>query len=288
MIPPDIINGLWPVSRREYHQDHSRIGSSMLKDFRESIPVYAAKYIFGTVPHGDETPEMRLGTAVHTLALEPQHRDRDLAVGPDCERRSNADKARWEAFEAANVGKTILKPEQLRLAQDMAAAIRRHPKAGQILEQTDAIIEQPIQCEDPTTGLPIKVMLDHLSRSGQMVGLISDIKTTSSVDLSPGKWGYIVNEFGYECQAAFYFDAVTLAMPEIAAEGLAFCHIVVSKEPPHEVVCFAVSPNDLHIGRVANRKALDEMAECVKNDKWESRYPGVQDFALPGWRYNKR
>src|SRR5579864_3656628 len=63
MITPDIINGLWPVSRREYHQDHSRIGSSMLKDFRESIPVYAAKYIFGTVPHGDETPEMRLGTA---------------------------------------------------------------------------------------------------------------------------------------------------------------------------------------------------------------------------------
>ena len=142
--------GLWSCTNSEYHACHEAIGHSMIDCFRDSVLDYEARYVSGTTPPDEPTDAMRLGTALHALVLEPENFEDLIAVGPDCDRRSNANKDRWAEFEASHPSHTILKPEQLVQVQQMRDSLRHNPFAAQLLAGAGRR-EQAIRWRDAPT-----------------------------------------------------------------------------------------------------------------------------------------
>ena len=265
--------GLWSCTNSEYHACHEAIGHSMIDCFRDSVLDYEARYVSGTTPPDEPTDAMRLGTALHALVLEPENFEDLIAVGPDCDRRSNANKDRWAEFEAAHPSHTILKPEQLVQVQQMRDSLRHNPFAAQLLAGAGRR-EQAIRWRDAPTELTLKARFDLVLDAR----IIVDVKTTSS--LAGWRWRNTVNDRGYPRQAAHYIEGyrVTWACP---GQGQ-HLHMVFTSEPPYEVAVFTLDADALMLGAQQNRKALDELAACYASGEWVSRHAGkIVSVSLP-------
>ena len=60
------------LSNEEYHNHKESISRSALMDFQKSPYTYWAKHLNPYRPKKVTTPQMDLGTAFHTLILEPE------------------------------------------------------------------------------------------------------------------------------------------------------------------------------------------------------------------------
>ena len=119
-------------------------------------------------PSGDETKAMRIGKALHALALEgiaPLVRPEFSGKG------SVAARAEWDA---AHEGQTILSEDEAAQVHGMAAHIALHPVAGPALRRADGIAEASILWTCEQTGAECKSRLDWL-----LPGIVLDIKTSA-------------------------------------------------------------------------------------------------------------
>ncbi len=116
----------------------------------------------------EPTPAMKLGTLVHHLVLGPRKGARAL-VRYEGQRRG----AKWEAFEAGNVGAEILTASEWDMGEQIASAVLEHPVARERL--AGARTEVPLTWEEDgilfaTSGVDIITA----------AGAIGDLKTCSS------------------------------------------------------------------------------------------------------------
>lgn len=270
---PEIVAGLWDVSREAYHADRTALCNSALADFRKSVPLYYGRHVTGTIPPKESTDAMSLGTLLHTLVLEPENFAASVAVAPEINRRTNAGKEEYAAWCAASACKTVVTREQLDTAQRMAASIRLHQMAGYALS-LEGPVEQAIRWQDPKTGLWIRNLIDKWAPS---IGLVIDLKT--SRDPTPTEFAKSVANLGYHAQAALYSDGAAA----VYGETVDFLFIVVGSEPPHEVACYTLDEAAIEAGRRANRAALDEIARRRESGEWQSRYQQIETISLPFW-----
>ncbi|MCB1902338.1 MAG: PD-(D/E)XK nuclease-like domain-containing protein, partial [Rhodocyclaceae bacterium] len=113
--------------------------SSQLKTLIERTP---AHLVYNMTHRSEPTANMALGTAVHTLVLEPATFDAEFAVMPKVDKRTKIGKEMFAEFEAASAGKTVIAEDMLAKAQAMADSVRSHPVAGLLLE--DVVSESSI------------------------------------------------------------------------------------------------------------------------------------------------
>lgn len=219
-------------------------------------------------PSVEETRAMRIGKALHALALEgiaPLVRPEFSGKG------SVAARAEWDA---AHEGQTIISEDEAAQVHGMAAHIAMHPVAGPALRRADGIAEASILWTCEHTGAECKSRLDWL-----LPGIILDLKTTA--DARPDAFARSVATYRYEAQAAFYLQAAASA--GVPAEHFIF--VVVENAPPYAVALYQLDDAALEQGRRLYLRDLETYQRCAERDDWPAYPTDIQTLSLPRWAY---
>ena len=222
-----------------------------------------------------ETPALRIGKALHSLALEGRAAfDLAFTVAPECDRRTNAGKALWADFTAASEGKTVLTASEAELVEGMAAGILAHPLTPALIE--GGTPELSMLWTDPESGAECKGRAD-LARLAD--GCLLDLKTALSA--APGDFARSVLAYGYHCQAAAYESGCKA----LGAEIRDFLFVVVEKSPPFLAAVYRLPDSFLELGRRQWAAACRTYAECRERDAWPGYAPGITELELPRWAW---
>lgn len=276
------------LSNDDYHGSMGT-SSSTLKKFLEKTPAHVA---YDRRHPKESTANMALGTAVHSLVLEPEKWEADIAVMPSLNLRTNAGRAERDAFFADNKGKTIVTPDQLEQAKAMAKNVLAHPTASALLD--NAVCESSIywwyrsmDVDDETHYKEmVKVRPDAISQSHSVV---MDLKTCDDATYS----GFIrsVQKFGYHVSAAMYLEGINQCKALLQELGhfayTKFLFICVENKAPYLVSIYELSPEYLEIGKFMYRYAMQKLYQARQED-WpgfpeEVRIIEPPTYARSGW-----
>ena len=243
------------MNNRDY-QGLPGISSHWLIEMLNSPAACWRKYLDPQRPAEEATATLRLGTLVHCLALTPKQFEREFAV-MNCERRSKADRARWDWIKAQ--GLTPIKPAELDKARAIAAALQANPEARKLLRhgKKERTIIQPRQ----PGLLPLKARLDiHHEARRQIV----ELKTTWNLAADQAT----MKRYRYLLSAAFYQDLV---------KGQSVVFVFVQTAPPHDVAIMEMSRIQLQDGEMQWRTALEMFDRCWRRNEWPEAEPAALD-----------
>ena len=244
------------------------LSSTVARDLLSASPRHALH----RKQHREETPAMRLGTALHSAVLEPDRRM--IAVAPHVDRRTKDGKARYEEFLLSNAGKITLSAEQGDLLSGMLCGIRRCKSALALMDAAPTR-ELSLFARDPAANVLCKARLDALSQASRFV---LDVKSTSGL-ATRDEFERAIATRGYGFQAAFYMHVASLLGYEVDT----FAFMVVASEPPHECAVFMLQPEviDLYMPQVT--KAMQTYAGCIAKAEWPGYEDKVHAIGVPVW-----
>ena len=272
------------MSNAEYHAlDY--VSKSHLDEVNKSPFHYWDKYINPNRVEIEPTKQMLLGSAMHTMVLEPELFEKEYIVEsanapkrPTAIQR-NAKKpssqtldaiAYWEEFDKKAVGKNLISIDDYERLTIMKQRIFDHPAASTILSLS-GVAEQSYQWKDNQTGEICKSRPDFHTDDGT---LIVDLKTTS--DASELGFQKSVHNFRYHVQAGFYLRSIK--------EAEQFVFIAVESKPPYLVAVYNASPEMIAAGNRVADKNLATLAQCRKSGKWTGYSEEITTLDLP--RFN--
>ena len=234
------------------YQDLPAISSHWLIEILKSPAACWRKYLDPQRPADEPTDAMRFGTLVHCLALTPAVFAREFAV-MNCERRTKADRARWEWIQAQ--GAIPIRPAELDQARAIVAALQADPDARKLLRggQKERTIIRP------RAGglLPLKARLDiHHEATRQIV----ELKTTWNLAAAQAT----MERYRYPLSAAFDQDLV---------KGQSVNFMFVQTTPPHDVQVIPMERHQLQSGREQWQTTLVRFDECWAANQWPEAEP---------------
>ena len=235
--------------------------TSNLKQAEMSVTVAENRELYSY-----DSPAFSLGTAVHSLVLEPEKFHDEMAVMPSLNLRTKAGKEEAAEFQATNSHKMILKTEDFDKASAMAASVLTI--YGPTLAGCQN--ESSVFAEDET-GLLRKCRPDSLCINRK---IILDLKTTKEDWYWFGKKA--IFDFSYDMQAAWYVDTCRLAGLEIDA----FAFIVVSNIKPYYAFGYIATPELIASGREKYQRILNKISNKLQNNQDTLFHPTM----IPGWR----
>jgi len=226
-------------------------------------------YLFAQSQPPEDTATLMAGRAAHTAILEPDRFPLEYAVYGGATRRGSD----WEAFKAANEGRSIIKSAEYMEALSLRDAVRGHKVASRYL--SDGLPERSITWTDEATGIKCKGRVDYLRGDGFV-----DLKTTANLD--ERRFQNTFHDLGYHMQLAFYLrglKALGMLAPVVRL-------VAVEASDPHDVAAFIVDPGVLATGDEKITELLALLVDCQKRKKWPGRYPEESTLFLPGWAYS--
>jgi hypothetical protein len=256
-----------------YHA-HSAISKSHLDQIARSPLHYWARYLDPKRVVPEPTPAMRLGTAVHTLTLEPDTWESRYIVPPQVDRRTKEGKALWAEFEEQAAGRELISADDRAVVSRMAEAVWSHPAAAMLLNLPGEA-ETTHMWTDASTGLGCKCRPDWLTKDGSIV---VDLKTTE--DASPAGFRKSIGQWRYGVQAAWYNSGLE------AATGIRpsqFIFIAVEKKPPYAVAVYAADEEMIQLGMETAMRDLQRIAECRAAERWPGYSDQIEMISLPNW-----
>lgn len=218
-------------------------------------------------PEEDKTSTaMMMGTAAHTLALEPEKWAEAVAILDFGDFKTKAAQAARD--DAAASGMVPLLSHQA----EVVIAMNRMLKAevGDLF--TDGRAERTYRWADPETGVEMKCRPDY-AKPRQII----DYKTSGSA--SPEEFKRRIKDNLHHVQAAIYLDAHEM----LTGETCEWLWVVQATEAPYLVSAFRASAAMLHVGRVMARHAIDTFAACAASGIWPGYTPEPLTLDLPGW-----
>ena len=264
--------GLVECSNDAYHGGPGTSKSALDAIANASPLHFWYKYVNPERVRAEPTPAMVMGSAVHSAVLEPDLFPLEYVQAPTgINKRTNAGKAEFAAFEAANKGKTVLDVEDFATCLAVRDAVHRHPVAAGLL--TGGKAEQSFFAIDPETGELIKCRTDYMA--GDM---IIDLKTTK--DASPSEFAKSVANFRYDVQQAWYNHVLECAFGE-HPETWAF--LAVETSPPYAIGIYYLDPFDVMRAKTSALKDLARIVAHKKSGEWPDYGHSVQQLTLPGW-----
>lgn len=225
----------------------------------------------------EDKTDFVIGRAMHHLALGEPFFAKLFAAPPDeypdaktgemkkWTYLANYCKA-WRAEQEA-LGKGILPVGAIKMISGMADALQREPLVRDH-GIFNGLIERSIFWRDKETNIWLKSRPDNIPvGSSEFI----DLKTTSSVmwrDMQSS-----IYDFGYYQQGAL----VRTAARELGISNPTFTLVFVEKKPPYCVDMVELKEDVLDRGERANRKALDDIAACLKSGNWPGPRGGRAD-----------
>ena len=270
----------------EYHADLTHVGNSMLKLYAKSPVLYHRQYIAQSIERPPPTPAMVLGSAVHTLWLEPELFEDEFIVAPAVDRRTKVGKVEWARFSNSLHAETVIDDATHCKALNMAEAMDRSPIAKPLLDAANASIETPIRWQCKTTGLKLKAKPDIYLPAGMTDwNFCIDVKTT--IDPSVQGFGRQCANFGYHRQGSFYLSGCEYVYSSDAPTR--FIIIAVGSEQPHDVVVHYLNSEWIDLGTDTNLFYKKRLAASMKSGEWfapETRT--INEPKMPYWLKSER
>lgn len=257
----------------------------------------------------EPTPAMILGTATHTLALEPEKIDTILVSG-QCvgvvqsgQNKGAACKnpgvklcgGRWycgvhgRGMSTDDGMQQVISQEDFDTAQAMARAVRADRAARPFIDASKIetsffwVEEVTIPWDGgrKTVEIPCKARMDMYAGEYPVMGnVIADLKTCQCS--SRADFERDISDRRYDIQAAFYLDAAAKSMGGVAHPWFVF--LAVESAPTHCVGVYRAHPEMIEFGRMTYRSLLEVYAYCQASARW----PGYSDHQmlecnLPPW-----
>lgn len=250
-----------------YHaKAKAHLSSHSLADFRRCPLLFRRKEL-GLIPARD-SEAFFVGRAAHTLVLEGRQRfEAEFAIGgPINPRTGQPSGSKTKAFAewAAKVGKPVLADDQAALVEQMAASVREHVFARELL--ADGVAEGVVRCE--YGGHPCQARIDWVNPvEGR--GIV-DLKTCDRID----SFELDISAFGYVHQLAFYRTLVSV----VSGEDLPVHIIAVEKREPFRCGVWQLSERLLGQARRENEQAMAELARCRATGVWPTRFESMRLF----------
>lgn len=243
----------------------------------DSLARTPAHYRYQRAHPSEPSEAMALGSAFHTLTLEPEKFDSEFIVTPDgINRRTKAGKEAWVFFLIEAQGKQILTADQRGRAQAMADSVRRHPLLQALL--ADGNKEQTVLWTDPDTGVPCKCRPDWLC---DRLPIIADLK--SARDASPEVFARDAARYRYHVQEAMYMSGLSVA----GRPKDTWIYIVCESDPPHFVALYQSGAAERQLGYRWFREDLVRYADCRFTDQWPAYPVEVQTLEYPAWAFSR-
>lgn len=229
----------------------------------------------------ESTPALRIGQAVHALALEPHRFDDMFAIKPDVDGRTKEGKATIAAWRVGlKPGQTELTQGEFDAADCVAGAIRTNDyiKRLGVLDPERAQHEVSVFSVVQTDEGPCYVRC-RMDAYVKALGCIFDIKTTE--DATRKAFLRSVERYGYHIQAALYHHVCR-------AEGIkllddAFVMIAAEKGAPNGVQLYALDDQAIEQGHRDFMRAATIWAKCYRTGEWPSYPYPVQYLSLSPW-----
>lgn len=255
----------------EAYHAHKALSRSALWTFKKLPQKYWYEYLSGKYERPKDTDAMTIGTAVHTLVLEPHLFDEQYFRFPKVNRTTKAGKALYaEALEEA-AGRILLNAVEYQQCLDMRDSIMANPMIKTMIQEAEnPLVEHSMFWTDKETGLQLKCRPDLLSGP-----LAIDLKTT--LDASFRGFQGSAFKFGYFMQAAMVrMGCVALGLP---CENFVF--IAVEKSAPHSVGVYVIDPAAWDAAEMQLRTILHDYKKCLDSNVW----PGyqIQSLTMPGY-----
>lgn len=268
--------GVYDLPAEVYHSDPVPGGSLSASGAKRLLPPSCPALFRHWVDAGQEHKRVfDIGHAAHAEALGI---GAELAVIDAENYTTKAARSKRDAAYADGMT-PVLRAEHEQV-QAMAAVLREHPVARELLRPATGEPEQSLFWIDSEAGVWRRAMLDWLPDPGPGRLVVPDYKTTTCAE--PGHIARAVGQYGYHQQAAWYLDgieALGLAPPGQAA----FVFVFQEKTPPHLVTVAQLDPATVQWGRLLNRKALDVYRTCLATGRWPGYGDAVLSVSLPAW-----
>jgi hypothetical protein len=282
-------------TNEQYHALGDYLGSSRLWTCVSDGPV-AYKYVIDNpTPPSDA---QRLGTAIHSLALEPHLNavmiDPEVIAKPRHPNRPKDQKTlesaaykeklaehaeamaeydrKLAAKAATYAGKILLTPEEFEEAHALAKRLAEAEEI-QLLGRLRGVSEVSMYTQCVQTGLKVKCRVDRYYPE-QNMGY--DFKTTSAKNLDEFLRQCV--NLGYVHKVAHYLDVGNAAtggrlqqLPIIALQTVG----------PREVWCVYFKQEDLDFARTENHAAKQLIRKCMETGVWRRPVRGFQQATLP-------
>ena len=262
------------MDNADYHA-HPAVSKSHLDLIARSPLHYWARYVDPARVAPEPTPQMRLGTALHTHVLELSRWDQEIAVAPgDINRRTKEGKEQWAAFEASAAGKTVITADDAETVMAMGRSIMRHPGAAMLLGLAGKA-ETTHMWTDATYGIECKCRPDWLTDDGS---IMVDLKTTR--DASPRGFRQSIASFRYWVQAGWYMHGVQAATGKRPEQ---FIFVCVESTAPYACAVYAADAEMIERGHEQAMRDLGKLAVCRAADSWPSYSDQIETISLPGW-----
>lgn len=213
------------------------------------------------------TDAMRLGIAAHCAVFEPDQMLRRFAIW-DGERRYGRE---WDAFCAANDGRTILRSADYDKCLAIRDAVRGHKLAGRYC--TGGQAELSIRWRDVDSDLECKARLDYVIPGRCVV----DLKTTADIEI--GKFSALSARLRYHTQLSFYTNGYALVTGDLLPAFI----IAVQSDQPHDVAVYQLPNETLAAGEAEWMTLLDRLRQCRASNTWPGMYEAEQALLLPPW-----
>jgi len=250
-----------------YHaKAKDNLSSHWLAEFRRCPLLYHRKGL-GLIPRRDSTAFL-VGQAAHVLILEGRERyDAEFAVGgpinPKTEKPFGPTTKAFSEW-AQKIGKPVLSDDQAAVIEQMAASVKGHIFARELLSvgQAEGVVRRAY------AGHACQVRLDWINPiEGR--GIV-DLKTTDNLD----SFEESIDNFGYVHQLAFYRAVVA----EAIGRELPVHIIAVEKREPYRCGVWVIDASLLDEAQHDNERAMVELASCQQRGRWPTRFESLRKF----------
>jgi len=218
----------------EYHS-HPAVSSSTFKEIWKKSVYHAIN------KEWDSTASMDLGTAVHTMILEPEEFNDQIYVMPKIDRRTKEGKEEYQKVLLKSQGKVIITPEQMQIVKKITHNALGDDKVLDLLKG-----EREISHYSEIDGVQIKARPDVYNPE---TGMIADIKTCQ--DNSPRAFRSDVKKFAYHLQAVFYCRVLGL-------DPLNWRFIAVETKHPYTCQVYALNDEQIDDGEIAFERVFKD------------------------------
>jgi hypothetical protein len=246
-----------------YFADKSRVSCSTLKKLLKAKGATSALFKEDTI-----TEAMRLGTAFHTITLEPDTFFDRFVVIPDVSFTTKEGKAIKQDLQES----CVMLEEKGRTSDENKKIVLRQPdldkldamRTGLLLDTNgnetlakqllDTCLQKEFVILFTHNGIPCKAKLDGLTSNYEII----DLKTCGSVE--PDEFESTVFNYLYDIQAMFYKMAIRYLMDDLGVE----------KELQPEFYFLAVEKTENQY-----------LSQVYKTDQWDSTARQIIDTWLP-------
>ncbi len=290
-----IENGIYSDLNNDHYHNSDGISNSGISLILDCPRRYAHKYL-STIEH-IRTKPMEIGSAFHTLCLEPKLFDEKYIVEPELLKPNfkkglkkhigveafakqkqalaeieQTNKALMDGFALQSLDKHVLSRKDFLMLEGMNESISRLPFM-QAISKLENKIEHSLFWTDENYNVQIKTRPDLFNDQ-----FILDLKTTDSAKEEDFKRS--IFNYGYHRQAAIALDGVKAVTGQ---EITNFVIVAIEKEAPYLCAAYRLTNDAIERGREEYTKGLSIYAQCLENNKWPGYSEIITDIGLPEW-----